>query len=156
MMKKLYIFTAAVLTAVTISAQRSHTVSPLQFDAGNSDYTRSSTDTIAPGATFAAAQLYSVGPAPNAGFVVGNNTYGDKQKAQIFYPTDVSFVPVPYTITGALYWFGAKTTAAAPGIVKLRTYQVNGSGTSQAGPAACPNTVVVSDDISMGVVDTSL
>src|SRR5687768_9086859 len=104
MMKKLYIFTAAILTAVTISAQRSSVASTKTFDSNQMEE-RSPTDTLAPGAAFTGATLYTVGPTPNYGYVVGNNSYDDKQKVQIFYPTDVSFVPVPYTITGALYWF---------------------------------------------------
>lgn len=152
-MKKLYIFTAAALTAVTISAQRSSVILPVQLDAGNAEYTRSTIDTIGPGALFTAPVLNG---SVNGGYVAGNNGYDDKQKVQIFYPTDASFVPVPYTITGALYWFGAKTVAGAPGNLKLGVYNINGTGTSQAGPVACPNTTIVQDNVSMSAVDTSL
>jgi hypothetical protein len=153
MMKKIYVFTAALLAAVTISAQRNYTVSTLQFDAGTGEYDRSSIDTIGPGAAFSAPVLYN---STNGGYVVGNNGYGDKQKVQIFYPTDVSFVPVPYTIQGALYWFGGKTVAGTPGNVKLRVYKIDGVGHTNLAMSACPNTTIVSDNVSMATVDTAL
>jgi hypothetical protein len=151
-MKKIYMLAATAVVAVSLSAQRAHYNTGVSLDAGTGDYTRSSTDTIGPGATFSAPVLNG---SINGGYVAGNNGYGDKQKVQIFYPTDVSFVPVPYTITGAIYWFGAKTVAASPGNLKLGVYKIDGSGHINLAMAPCPNTLIVQDNVSMASVDTS-
>lgn len=151
-MKKIYIFTAVLVAAISVSAQRASYQKEVVLETGSGEYTRSSIDTIGPGATFAAPVLNG---SVNGGYVAGNNGYGDKQKVQIFYPTDVSFIPVPFTVMGAIYWFGAKTVAGSPGNIKLGVYNIDGSGHINLAMTQCPNSVIVQDVVSMGTVDTS-
>jgi hypothetical protein len=87
----------------------------------------------------------------NGGYVVGNNGYDDKQKAQTFINT------TPLNVEGAIYWFGAKevTSGSSTSAVKMRVYSMNGTGTSTQGNVAAPNTVLKSDNVAITMVDTS-
>lgn len=88
----------------------------------------------------------------NGGWVVGNNGYDDKQKAQAY------LISNPLNVEGAIYWFGAKdaTSGSSTSVVKMRVYQMNGTGTSTAGTSAvAPNTVLLSDDVNISAIDTS-
>lgn len=162
MMKKIYSLGLIAFTALSISAQKNATVTSTPVNSiftSAEDVERSTIDTLQTGADWSVqAAIFGVGPDPNAGYVCGSNTYGDKQKVQIFYPSDISFNPAPFTVIGAMYWFGGKTVSGTPGNVAFRTYRIdgaNGTTSTATGTAVCPNTVVVSDNVSMTAIDTA-
>jgi hypothetical protein len=151
-MKKIYTISAALVLAFAANAQRAvGTATPMQPIPHSSVSVQSMpvTDTLAPDADWTQQPtLYS---SSGGGFVVGNNSYGDLQKTQIYRPG------VPVTVIGAIYWFGAKQVGGN-GNVAMRIYHLDGNnGTSTAGTGqVCPNTTYVSDNVAIGNVDTSL
>lgn len=160
-MKKIYLLGFAAISAIGLSAQKNAVVTSTPVTSSHiSDLaSRSANDTMQTGADWTQqATIYGIGPAPDAGYVCGSNTYGDKQKVQIFYPADGIGTPTPYTVVGAMYWFGAKTVAGvSPGNLRMRTYKIDGNtGTSSAGTTtACPGTVVADDVVGIATIDTA-
>ncbi|HTF03746.1 MAG TPA: FlgD immunoglobulin-like domain containing protein [Bacteroidia bacterium] len=153
-MKKFYTLAVFCAVAVAANAQRVAVAGPLLDPAYPSATTTQSvapTDTITGPADWSQqAQLLG---SINGGYVVGNNGYLDKQKAQVYSP---SFYSVNEMIVfGAMYWFGAKEVGAN-GNVAMRVYNLDGTGTSTLGNVSCPGTPTVSDNVAIGSVDTSL
>ena len=152
-MKKIYTLAAALVLVVAANAQRASVAGPVLAPVQSSSNNVTTqmmpvTDTLAPDADWTQQPtLYS---STGGGFVVGVNGYGDLQKVQIFRPG------VPVTVYGAIYWFGAKQVGAN-GNVAMRVYSINGTGTSSSGSSTpCPNTALVSDNVAIANVDTSL
>ncbi len=90
--------------------------------------------------------------ASNSGFVVGNNDYEDKAKAQ-YYDLGAGA-----TIDELLFFFGAKVaTSGDPNskiVAKVWNYNGTGGITPNSSNAPCPGTVVASTDVNISAVDT--
>ena len=125
-----------------------------------------------------AADLYF--SSTGMGYVLGNNNYGDLQKAQVY----INVTGTPMRIKEVILWFGVKkiTSGNASSKVMAKTYNINGTGTNASGtntPApgastssadllaadidtvewnivAFSNPVVVTDDFAVGVDFTML
>lgn len=147
----------------TLSAQRPGTA--LQsFDMGSvpfSSENRAVTDTLAPGSwaddpntqlTLWGALCGDVGSEFPCGYILGNNGYGDKAKAQQFLLSD----PPTTLVEGILFWFYAKD-GSPDAIVHARLYAIDGEGTTTTGTAAniAPGTVLASTDFTLSEVDTT-
>lgn len=89
--------------------------------------------------------------ASGGGYVVGNNSYADKQKAQAYLNSG------NITIFGCIYWFCAKeySSGNSTSHVKMRVYRMDGTATVTTGSGPGPNTVLVSDNVPISNVDTS-
>lgn len=161
-MKKIYFFVAILATSFTANAQRQVGVSRAMNATSSSTIAASNqqlvaTDTVSAGFDWANANplLQGVVLTAGGGYVVGTNGYGDEQKAQVFS------LGTPAVISGALYWFGAKTVTTSNSIVKMRVYNIDDMGNSTSSPDAstfdtpCPGTAAVSDDVPLSQVDTS-
>lgn len=74
------------------------------------------------------------------GYVIGNNGYGDKAKAQQYHVTS------PKQISEVAVWFGAKinTSGNAQSSIILNIYDMDGTGTSSTGTVAAPGTILSS------------
>lgn len=147
-MKKFYVLSILVLFAVSAFAQKVATTGtkmPVQ------EMTiKTPTDTLIPGnwASLTGPVLYGC---QGGGYLLGSNIYGDVAKGQVF------IVVAPYTIEGAIYWFGGKTEVTGAGTVKLNVLNMNGTtGTTTAGAGQpCPNTELGSVTLGITAIDTS-
>jgi len=88
------------------------------------------------------------------GYVVGNNGYGDKQKAEAYIITQGTLVEE------ILFWFGAKEYSSQDPNSKIvaKLYNMNGQGYTtydSLGHAAAPGTVLASVDIFVSDIDTA-
>ncbi|MEW6467942.1 MAG: T9SS type A sorting domain-containing protein [Bacteroidota bacterium] len=154
-MKKFYTVIAAALVGTMAIAQNGRTSFPvpqtLTFNSPLSTEAMPPTDTLWGNlANWTGAVLNG---SAGGGYVTGNNGYGDKQKAQSFLVTGPAL-----TIYGNIMWFGAKeVTSGNPNSnIKVRIYNMNGTGTTSAGTGQpAPNTVLLSDQVLITAVDTS-
>ena len=89
--------------------------------------------------------------ASGSGFVVGNNNYEDKAKAQAFV------IGGEVVIDELLFFFGGKVgTSGDPNSkVVAHVWEMDGMGTASSGDAPCPGTSVAQADISFDAVDTT-
>ncbi len=148
-MKKVYILSVLVLFAVSAFAQK-QVGYVKHMPAQEMSAFKTPTDTLEPGnmANFTGFTLFG---SAGGGYVVGCNGYGDYAKGEAF------IVVTPYKIEGAIYWFGGKTEVTGAGTVAMQILAMDGTdGTTTAGTGqTCPNTILKSDVVSIGNIDTS-
>lgn len=86
-----------------------------------------------------------------SGFVVGNNNYEDKAKAQQF---DLGGEAV---VDELLFLFGGKVAGSGNANSKIvaKVWALDGTGTASGGDAAAPGTELATADINIADVDTS-
>jgi len=154
-MKKIYTMIAAVAVTLSAAAQKQVSTATPVSTVGMPAFSaeRTVTDTLVGPSfettTYGLVQYNCQG----GGYVVGNNFYQDKQKAQVFINT-IGTV----NVEGALIWFGAKQRDAAGSAtskIRVREYSLNGAGTTTAGPStSAPNTVNRSTDVLFTAIDT--
>ena len=128
-MKKLYTLALALGIAGMANAQKISNTLPL-----NSRLDRTTTGERTPTDTLGLDAFFQGSPTLNGsqggGYVVGNNGYGDKQKAQVYLLTEGTLVEE------VLFWFGAKenTSGNSSSKVVAKVYTADGPGTADAGP----------------------
>lgn len=85
-----------------------------------------------------------------SGYIVGNNNYGDKQKAQQYSSQGIYVKKI-------IFWFGRKQNNSGNSNSKIsaKIYDLDGTGVSTAGQVPAPGTVLSSVDINIADVDTS-
>lgn len=96
---------------------------------------------------------YVIYTAQDGGYVGGNNSYGDKAKAQQYTP-----VYSPSYINSAIVWFGGKkyTSNNPNSSVIFNIYNANGTGTTTTGTVnTAPGTVIVSGSVPVALIDTT-
>jgi hypothetical protein len=158
-MKKIYTLIATMAVVFSANAQKivssTHThVSSVGMPTVNAD--RTVTDTIV---GYSWTNTAAAGPAfigsANGGYVVGNNGYGDKQKAQSFLNTIG-----PVNVEGCIIWFGAKQSdmgSSGTSKVQIKLCALDASGTASTGPVtSAPGTVAATKDLLFTALDTGL
>ena len=151
-MKKTFLSLVLLAGPLTMMAQRtvSHGV---RVDAPGFDMSRGDDTLVTPGISAAIAgntlNLY----ASNSGFILGNNDFGDKAKAQYFPLTGA------VTVDELLFFFGGKVvTSGDPNskiVVKLWGFDGNTGVSSNSTTASCPGAVLSSVDILASAIDTT-
>ena len=157
-MKKIYTLVMAVAVTFAANAQTKSTSTSVHMsNAGVPSLSndRTVTDTLV-GPSW--SNVGAVGPtlygsSGGAGYVCGNNGYGDQAKAQAFINT-IGTVAVD----GAIIWFAAKQhDAGAPATSKItvKEYALDGPGTNNGGAVTtAPGTVHASLDVVYSAIDT--
>ncbi|MGE0636766.1 MAG: T9SS type A sorting domain-containing protein [Bacteroidia bacterium] len=151
-MKKLYTLALALGIAGMANAQKISNTLPL-----NSRLDRTTTGERTPTDTLGLDAFFQGSPTLNGsqggGYVVGNNAYDDKQKAQVYLLTEGTLVEE------ILFWFGAKenTSGNASSKVVAKVYAADGPGTTDAGPitTGAPGSVLASVDVFISDIDTA-
>ncbi len=151
-MKKLYTLALALGIAGMANAQKISNTLPL-----NSRLDRTTTGERTPTDTLGLDTFFEGSPTLNGsqgvGYVVGNNGYGDQQKAQVYLLTEGTLVEE------VLFWFGAKenTSGNSSSKVVAKVYAADGPGTNDAGAitTGAPGTVLASVDVFIAGIDTS-
>jgi hypothetical protein len=151
-MKKLYTLALALGIAGMANAQKISNTLPL-----NTRLDRTTTGERTPTDTLGLEEFFQGSPTLNGtvegGYVVGNNGYGDKQKAQVYLLSQGTIVEE------ILFWFGAKenTSGNANSKVVAKLYNADGTGTTTvgAGQAGAPGTVLASVDVFVADIDTA-
>jgi hypothetical protein len=151
-MKKLYTLALALGIAGMANAQKISNTLPL-----NSRLDRTAIGERTPTDTLGLEAFFEGTPTLNGsqggGYVVGNNGYDDKQKAQVYLLTEGTLVEE------ILFWFGAKenTSGDQNSKVVAKVYSADGPGTNDAGEitTGAPGTVLASVDVFITDIDTS-
>ena len=151
-MKKLYTLALALGIAGLANAQKSSHTVPL-----NSRLDRTTIGERTPTDTLGLNEFFMGTPTLNGstggGYVVGNNGYGDKAKAQVYLLTQGTLVEE------ILFWFGAKqyNSQNTNSKVVANVYAADGPGTNTAGAitTGAPKTILASVDIFITDVDTT-
>ena len=151
-MKKLYTLALALGIAGMANAQKISNTLPL-----NSRLDRTTTGERTPTDTLGLDAFFEGSPTLNGsvggGYVVGNNGYGDKQKAQVYLLTEGTLVEE------VIFWFGAKDNTSGNSNSKIvaKVYAADGTGTTTAGTgqAGAPGTVLASVDVFVADIDTA-
>jgi len=151
-MKKLYTLALAIGIAGMANAQKISNTVPL-----NNRLDRTTTGERTPTDTLGLDAFFQGTPTLNGsqggGYVIGNNGYEDKQKAQVYLLSQGTLVEE------VLFWFGAKdnTSGDANSKVVAKVYATDGTGTTTvgAGQAGAPGTVLASVDVFIADIDTA-
>lgn len=151
-MKKLYTLALALGIAGIAEAQKISNTVPL-----NNRLDRTTTGVRTPTDTLGLNEFFNGTPtlytAQGGGYVVGNNSYEDKQKAQVYLLSQGTIVEE------ILLWFGGKFVSSGNSNSKIiaKLYNTDGTGTTTAGsnqPGA-PGTVLSSVDVFVSDIDTA-
>jgi hypothetical protein len=144
-MKRTFLSVALLSATVLAVGQRTwhhgqHIETPLNNDRGEDTVV---TSAIADGPL----TVYASG----SGFVIGNNNYGDKAKAQVF---DLGGEVV---VDELLFLFGGKVATSGNPDSKIvaNVWTLDGTGTGSGGDIPCPGTSVASADVGIDAVDTT-
>lgn len=151
-MKKLYTIALALGIAGMANAQKSSFDVPL-----NSRLDRTTIGERTPTDTLGLNEFFMGSPtltgSQGGGYVVGNNGYGDKQKAQVYLLTQGTLVEE------ILFWFGAKENSSGDVNSKVlaKVLTTDGPGTNAAGAitTGAPKTALASVDLFISDIDTT-
>lgn len=155
-MKKIYLLAMAVaVSGVSFGQKVVSGVKDMRKKdvVSTADY-RTPTDTLLPG-NYESASSFTLGTAQGGGYIVGNNGYEDKAKAQQFILTE------PTLVEGALFWFGAKEYGSgnSSSVIAAKMYKMDGTGNIDDGTGnqttgPVPGTELASVNIAVADVDT--
>lgn len=132
------------------SAQRNYYEE--DFTSNVSELTTSSDDTLGFYQFFNSGNHLTVyGVNGGSGYIVGNNNFGDKQKAQRYNSSQGVY------IKKIIFLFGRKqiNSGNQDSKIEARVYNLDGTGSSSAGSVSAPGTVVASVNINIADIDTS-
>ncbi len=155
-MKKLYTLALAIGIAGLAHAQKSvSTATALEFPRtiSTADGYRTPTDTLVPGEWVNATGVTIYTSA--SGYVVGNNDYGDKAKAELFILSE------PTLVEEVLFWFGAKIETSGNSASKIvaKLWDNTGNGHFNISDTdllpGAPGSVLGSVDVFLSDADTS-
>jgi hypothetical protein len=145
-MKKIYLLALSFLT-IGAFAQKNASLERIYPKVVKTNY-KTPTDTLWGTSVFAGPALYS---AQGGGYVVGNNGYGDFQKAQQFLALN------NLNVEGAAIWFGGKKCLSGSSTSKVIAWlsDMSGSGTASFGTTAAPGAALQTVDITCANIDTA-
>lgn len=145
-MKRTLLSVSLLATAVLAFGQR-HRGEQHAYDTPYQNLGERGTDTV-----WAVSGDLTLYGASGGGYVIGNNGYGDKAKAQaLMFSGDV-------VIDELLFFFGGKTATSGDPASKVvaKVWAMDGTGTSSTSEtAAAPGTTLAAADININDVDTT-
>lgn len=161
-MKKIYTLILASGVALSAMAQNrtEYIANPVQKKLKmEKSSNRSTKDTLVYQQLFDGTWNPAIYGVTGGGYILGNNTYGDKQKVQSFIVGDLH-PGTAHKIEGAVIWFGGATfnSADSASKIKVNIYNLNGPGTNLSGPVntAPNNTVLSSVDVLMSTINNDV
>ena len=160
-MKKFYVLTISALFASTsmFAQQRTVTGTPMILkDHITNAGVRTQVDTITYVELFDGTWSPTFYSVTGGGYILGENTYDDKQKAQSFMVGDLHPGSAHYVTGAGIWWGGKQVTSGNPNSkVTVKISKSTGSGTSTSGTVnlAPSSTILGQVDILAAAIDTS-